>query len=57
QLHGAVVEGSIERTLAVLATGSVDIDQGNAEGLTPLMMASMMGYSHIVKTLLEKGAN
>lgn len=57
QLHRAALEGSIERILVVLATGSVDIDQGDADGMTPLMMAAVMGYSHIVKTLLKEGAD
>lgn len=57
ELHLAVLAGSIERTLAVLATGSVDIDQGDAEGATPLMMAAVKGNTHIVEILLRKGAN
>ncbi|CAM9237349.1 unnamed protein product [Ectocarpus sp. 12 AP-2014] len=57
ELHLAVLAGSIERTLAVLATGSVDIDQGDAAGATPLMMAAVKGNAHIVEILLRKGAN
>ncbi|CAM9577081.1 unnamed protein product, partial [Ectocarpus fasciculatus] len=57
ELHHAVLAGSIERTLAVLATGSVDIDQGDAGGVTPLIMAAIRGHSHVMQTLLKMGAN
>lgn len=52
-----MLAGSIERTLAVLAGGTVDIDQRDPAGITPLMMAACKGYSHIVKVLLETEAN
>lgn len=45
-LHTAVLAGSLERTLAVLARrgGSVDIDQRDVKcRATPLMMAAHVG--------------
>ncbi|CAM9535304.1 unnamed protein product [Ectocarpus sp. 8 AP-2014] len=57
QLHLAVLTGSAEHTQAVLAGGTVDVDQRSADGSTPLMMAAFKGYSHIAKMLIKKGAN
>lgn len=56
-LHFAAINGSTERTLAVLARGEIDIDQGDPEGITPLMFASFEGHARVVKILLNKGAN
>ncbi|CAM9846288.1 unnamed protein product, partial [Ectocarpus fasciculatus] len=39
-----------------LATGSVDIDQRYAQGVTPLILATLHGHSQIVEILLRKGA-
>ncbi|CAM9322541.1 unnamed protein product [Ectocarpus sp. 4 AP-2014] len=57
QLHRAVLVGSAERTQAVLAGGTVDINRRNSHGATPLMMAVHNGHSRIAKILIEKGAN
>ncbi|CAM9984453.1 unnamed protein product, partial [Ectocarpus fasciculatus] len=56
-LHRAVRDGSIKSTLAILANGSIDIDQGVLHGSTPLMVAALWGHSHIMKILLKKGAS
>ncbi len=57
KLHRAANDGSTERVLALLSTGSINIDHGDPVGMTPLMIASLNGYSRIVGILLEKGAN
>lgn len=53
----AAVHGTAERTLAVLSKGSIDIDQGDPEGATPLMMSAGVGSFHVVNVLLKHGAN
>ncbi|CAN0138924.1 unnamed protein product, partial [Ectocarpus sp. 12 AP-2014] len=57
QLHKAAYHGSADRVDALLSTGSLDINQGNPKGWTPLMLATEKGHSRVAKSLLEKGAN
>ncbi|CBJ48713.1 EsV-1-199 [Ectocarpus siliculosus] len=57
ELHEAAHFGSADRTRALLSSGAVDVNQGDPAGFTPLMLASMEGQSHIVKILLDNGAN
>lgn len=57
ELHHAARDGSIERTIAVLARGVIDIDDGDRKGYTALMFAAFFDYSQIVRVLLSKGAN
>ena len=67
-LHVAAHDGSIERTVALLGKGSLDINQGIEggakrrnlllpPGATPLMIAAWKGHSSIVRILLSTGAN
>lgn len=56
-LHRAARAGSIGGTIGVLASGSIDIDQRDPEGWTPLMFASSNNYPSVVRLLLNKGAN
>lgn len=56
-LYDAASDGSIERTLALLATGSIDVDQSDSIGWTPLMGAANGGYAHVVRVLLSAGAS
>ncbi|CBJ48805.1 EsV-1-1 [Ectocarpus siliculosus] len=57
KLYDAAASGSVERTVAVLSQGSVDIDGGYGDvGRTPLMAASTMGYLRVVRVLLRPGA-
>ncbi len=57
ELHEAAVLGSVERTAALLSSGSFDIDGCDEGGRTPLMMASIFGHSHVVRILLDEGAS
>lgn len=56
-LHNAACCGSAQRTLAVLSRGTIDIDQGDHEGVTPLMYASIRGHARVVNILLNRGAD
>ena len=56
-LHSAAHEGLAGRTRALLSRGSININQGTPEGFTPLMVAAMSGHSHIIRMLLDHGAN
>ena len=56
-LHQAVSHGSVKLAEALLADGSIDIDQPDPDGWTPLVIAADRGYSRIVRLLVEKGAN
>ncbi|CAN0048152.1 unnamed protein product [Hapterophycus canaliculatus] len=57
KLHKAAKAGSAARTTALLASGSIDIDEGDPDGWTPLIFAAGMGHSKVVLILLENGAN
>ena len=57
ELHYAAKDGSSERTLALLSSGLIDIDQGTPDGRTPLMLAAHRDNSHVVRMLLNGGAN
>lgn len=56
-LHCCAAKGGATQLTALLARGGIDIDQGTRDGLTPLMVAAMLGHSHIVMILLNKGAD
>ena len=58
ELHVAARDGSTERTVSLLSRGAIDIDEGTPDdGVTPLMLAAGLGYSRVVRILLNKGAN
>eukprot|EP00752_Nemacystus_decipiens_P005500 g4978.t2 len=56
-LHAAAFVGSAKRTADILSRQSADIDQGDLEGWTPLMIAARDNHQRVVKVLLENGAN
>jgi len=56
-LHRAARDGYTQRTVALLESGSFDINEGAPGGLTPLMISSQNGLSSIVRILLDKGAD
>ncbi|CAM9298827.1 unnamed protein product, partial [Hapterophycus canaliculatus] len=57
KLHGAVFDGSMKRTLSQLAKETIDIDEVDANGYSPLMAAASMGRAGVMKLLLDKGAS
>lgn len=57
ELHRAAYDGSIQRTVALLSRGLLDINQRTPEGDTALMISAERGYSSIVRILLNKGAD
>lgn len=59
ELHSAAIQGSVERVVALLSRGSIDIiDHGEDEdGRTPLIMAASEGHYRVVRILVNKGAN
>lgn len=56
-LHCVAYYGSVEGTKALISLGSINIDQGNPEGVTPLMMASERGHSRVVRAMPKRGAD
>ncbi|CBJ26796.1 EsV-1-199 [Ectocarpus siliculosus] len=57
ELHFAADTGSTQRTAAILSSGLININQGDPDGWTPLMVASQRGYTRIVRILVKEGAN
>lgn len=57
ELHEATRVGSAELTIAILAFGSIDIDQGDPQGWTPLIHSSFNNHPSVVGLLLSRGAN
>ncbi|CAM9639894.1 unnamed protein product [Ectocarpus sp. 8 AP-2014] len=57
ELHDAADNDLIAEVLALLCGGSVDIDQGDPHGWTPLMFATAQGHSRTVRVLLVVGAD
>lgn len=58
KLHKAAIDGSVERILSLLSSGSFEIDEASPEqGITPLMCAATLGHSRAVRILLNKGAS
>ena len=57
-LNKAIARGYLSIVEAILTVyGKADLEVRNEEGLTPLMQAAHLGYSDIVRYLLDKGAN
>lgn len=56
-LHAAAAGGSLQGVLFVLSSGSIDINQGNPQGLTPLIIAAARAHTGIVSLLLQNGAS
>lgn len=58
ELHYAVCCGSAEKTIALLSSGSIDINETDGkQGATPLMHAANKGLTHIARILLNRGAD
>lgn len=43
--------------MALLSRGVIDVNEGDPNGITPLMFASTKGHLRIVRALLHQGAN
>lgn len=56
-LHHAAQVGSVEGTVYILSRGSIDINEAQAKGYTPLMLAAGGGHFSVVRILLDKGAD
>lgn len=56
-LHYAAYDGSVEGTIAVLSLGTISIDQGDPEAMTPVMLAAIGGHTRVVNFLLSRNAN
>ena len=56
-LHKAVYYGSMERAMALLSQGLIDIDELDRAGQTPLMCAAMNGHVAIARMLVSRGAD
>ena len=56
-MHKAASLGCPSRVIALLAMTSIDIDQGNSAGKTPLMYAAHHGHSSVARILLNRGAD
>lgn len=57
ELQHAAYRGLAARTIALVESGRFDVNEGNAQGFTPLICASRKGHSSVVRILLDKGAN
>ena len=57
ELHQAAGAGSSELVQALLSSASIDIDQVNPQGFTPLIFAAEKGFSRVVRILIGSGAN
>ena len=49
--------GSAEHVQDLLSSASIDIDQGDPRGFTPLIFAAGKGFSRVVRILIDSGAS
>eukprot|EP00903_Cladosiphon_okamuranus_P012099 g11354.t1 len=56
-LHLAAFDDSTKRTIELLSRGSIDVNQLNEGGWTPLIVAAMRGSSRVARILLDRGAD
>lgn len=55
-LHHAAFDGRNDRAVALISAASIDINQPDDNGFTPLIMAAQEGHHRIVRALIDKGA-
>ena len=55
-IHLAAQAGDLARLEEILANGESDVDELDAEGATPLMMAAIGGHTEVIKVLIRLGA-
>jgi len=56
ELHCWVAQGSLKE-VTLLLESKIDVNITNDFGVTPLMVASVVGNVHMVKFLVNNGAN
>lgn len=57
ELHRAAQLGSAKRTAALLESGTIDVDERDCYGYTPLILAAYVSRPRVVALLLWAGAN
>lgn len=57
KLHKAALHGSVEHAIALLASGSVGVDEATEAGTTTFMFAAANGCLGVVRILLNRGAD
>lgn len=57
KLHDAISNGSVKRAVELLSRGSIDVDEMNAEGCTPLITAASLGHTEALIVPLSSGAD
>ena len=57
ELHRTARNGSERRTAELLAEGKIDMEEGDCQGYTPLLMAAHYQHPGVVDMLLRAGAN
>lgn len=57
QLLAEVSDGNLDKVRALLLSGKIDLEQGDENGLSPLLMAAYKGHYEIAKLLIEHGAD
>lgn len=55
-LHHAAFDGRAEVAAALISSASMDINEPNENGFTPLIMAAQEGHHRVVRALINNGA-
>ena len=55
-LHLAARRGELAEVERILSTSSADLESKDEHGLTPLMVASVIGHLEVVQALARAGA-
>ena len=57
RLLAEISDGNFEKVQALLCSQKIDLEQGDENGLSPLLMAAHKGHYEIAKLLLDHGAD
>ena len=52
-----ISDGNVDKVRALLRAEKIDLEQGDENGLCPLLMAAYKGQYEIAKLLIEQGAD